>query len=285
MLQSDPQGNLFWVAFIVLGMLHLLFGRVPTSALRVGWPAVEGRLGSTPPIEVEKYVDSNKPVVTTSRAPEDPLLKDKEARFAGEFRNRVEQETHNPRTGRFQEGGAGKSGTPDPAQADPSNEAGEPGVTKRHGNLGMSDLMPFGASPHRLPDDIAEGSETLLNTDSVRYAGFINRIADEVYDPWVRHARDAVTNIYQRGKKLEANIYITKIQVVMDEKGSVTAIQTLGSSGIPELDDAPKKAFWEAEPFPNPPSQMFGKEGVVRFVYEFHFEWRSSSFNIVPWQI
>ena len=68
----------------------------------------------------------------------------------------------------------------------------------------------------------------------------------------------------------------------MDLSGKITAIKTLQSSGIPELDEASKKAFWTTEPFPNPPEKMFTKEGTANLVYEFHFQWRTSSFNIVP---
>ena len=43
--------------------------------------------------------------------------------------------------------------------------------------------------------------------------------------------------------------------------GKINAITILQSSGIAELDEAPKKAFWEISAFPNPPTQMFGKDG------------------------
>src|SRR5690606_16073641 len=142
----------------------------------------------------------------------------------------------------------------------------------------LHDLMTLGSRPNRLPEDVAEGPGTVLNTDPVRYASFINRVADEIYDPWVQHARRAVETLYVAGAGLDSRTYITKVTVVMNRRGEVASLRILKSSGVSELDEAPKKAFWQAEPFPNPPAQMFDADGLVRFVYEFHFEWKSSGF-------
>lgn len=255
----------------------------------------EGEKEKDDTITVEPFKEGtpDKPIVQTSRPKkQSEKNKDKVARFNGEQRQRVEKETQSPVRGKFQQGFAGR-GAPDGDGNDVVAEDDKNGVPadgeRKRGRgpkgLTMSDLMAFGSSPHALPKDIGEGNETVLNTDHVRYASFINRIADEIYDPWVQFAREAVDSIYLQGRKLEENTYVTKLSVVMNSKGEVDAIQTLQSSGIDVLDEAPKKAFWEVEPFTNPPSQMFKKDDVIRFVYEFHFEWKTSSFNIVPFKI
>jgi len=212
-------------------------------------------------IVVEPLTNSDKPLVQTSRSDE---ASDEKARFSGEFRNRVSKQMQSRHRGRFRQG--------DKDRIESDKE-------------GMAQLMPFSRTPNALPGDIESGDQTLLNTDPVLYASFINRIADEVYDPWVKFARQAISDVYHRGRKLEPNTFITKLMVNIDREGEVNSIQILQSSGIAELDEAPKKAFWESEPFPNPPTQMFENEMSVGFVYEFHFEWRTSSFNIVPWAI
>jgi hypothetical protein len=145
--------------------------------------------------------------------------------------------------------------------------------------------MILGRSPHPLSDQIEKGNQTILNTDKVLYASFINRIAEEVYQPWVGNIQEALNNIRARGKKLENNTYVTKLNVSMDKHGEITGIQILASCGVPAIDEAPKKAFWEVEPFPNPPVQLIEEDGFIRLNYEFHFEWKSSGFNIVPMTI
>jgi TonB family protein len=236
-------------------------------------------------IERAEDLDSQKPVVQTSKAREDEKAKDKKARYAGEYRNRVEKETQSNRRGRFSEGAIvqGGGGNPTPPE---SNQPADQVQPKQRGpgtGLAMRDLMALAASPNALDKDIDSGDETVLNTDSVLYASFINRIADEIYDPWVSHVREAFDNIGFNNRRIAPNVYVTRLNVMMDASGNITAIKVLESCGIAELDDAPKKAFWEREPFPNPPEQMFGKDGLVRFVYEFKVDNKSSFFNILPW--
>lgn len=287
-----------WFVLVALA-LHFLLAQIivpPTGPLTAESDEAAQGKNKTKEIIVEHYEDSKKPIVRSSRAKNQDSAKDKEARFAGEFKQRVEKETQSPDKGRFHEGAIarGKGGDADgdskPPGAHPEEKGDElsqtkPGEAGKGGKLGMHDLLAFGASPNDLPKDIGQGNETVLNTDPVLYASFINRIADEIYDPWAQNAREAVRTYYTLGKKLEANVYVTKLSVLMDSSGRVSAIQVLQSSGIPELDEAPKKAFWSIEPFPNPPSQMFGKDGYVKLVYSFSFQLMTSSFNIVPWQI
>ena len=223
------------------------------------------------PIEIEQY-DEKKQVVQTSR-PKVQEDSDEPAEFYGEERNRVKKQTQSERKGRFQQGGRIVSPSPAPGVGDgeiPSSETQ------------MSDLLAYSMSPNRMPEGVEAGPQTLLNTDSVVYASFINRVADEIYDPWVAFVNEAVDLMTLQGKSLAANVYITKLTVVVNKEGSVVSITTLASSGVAELDEATKKAFWKAEPFPNPPQQMFGSDNLNRFVYEFHFELKKSGFNIVP---
>ncbi len=255
------------------------------------------------PIEVERFSEGapRLPVVQTDKAQFDKkLLKEKKARFGGEFDNRVEQETRAAMSGKFQPGPSqpaqrrrleaamDKSNDRRYAESDdgdiPSEkkqkaQAGTPGA------LGMADLMAFGATPNKFPNDIPAGPTTMLNTDKVMYASYINRIADEIYEPWVGFAQEAATVLRGLGKNLEETTYVTKLGVVLDDKGIVTDIKTLQSSGIEQFDESAKKAFWETDPFPNPPAQMFDSQKRVKLVYEFHFEWKSSFYGVFPRRI
>ncbi|NBT58495.1 energy transducer TonB, partial [bacterium] len=212
-----------------------------------------------------------KPVVETSRVEKDSPS-DKTAQFSGEFQQRVEQETQSPVKGAFREGQA--------FQAEETLE----GEGEREGKS-LKNLLTFGQSPNSLSKDIPFGNQTVLNTDKVRYASFINRIADEIYQPWVEEAEKALKEFTIGRRKVEPNIYITRLRVTLNSDGEVTGIQVMDSCGVSELDEAPKKAFWESEPFPNPPNQLVEKDGFVRLTYEFQFEWKNSGFNIIPWKI
>lgn len=246
---------------LALGQIHILY--VPASLVRNSM--------TNEPIEVDALDLSNaKPIVQSSRTKEeDSQAKDKESKYGAEHRNRVKEEMQAARKGRFQAG----QGKPESVPGKDGEEAGAPTI---------HDLMAYGMSPNEISRDIAIGDQTILNTDPVKYASFINRIADKIYDSWVYYARDAVHSIYLTNRKIEGNVYITRLQIVINREGEVRAIQTLASSGVTELDEAPKRAFWDVEPFNNPPSQLFDKEDLIRFVYEFHFEWKTSSFSIVP---
>lgn len=265
---------ILWLGFLMVAVVHWELRLLPSPLIPRELAELEARRKVDDAIAIEPYEEKqNRKVVQSSRVQEDPALKDKEAKYLGEFRNRVKKETQGIARGPFREGR-------DTPSAPVPSEKGE-----GDGGPRLADLMAFGATPHDLGDEIGAGNQTVLNTDPVKYASFINRIANQIYEPWVVRAREAVRLIYGEGRKLEANTYITKLQIVMDSTGEVRAIQTLRGSGIDELDDAPKQAFWDVEPFPHPPDQMFKKENLVRFIYEFHFEWQTSSFNIVPWAI
>ncbi len=244
---------------VVVAMVHWSLGD-----LRVGLIKDIGFDSQKKEVEIEKWVEpKDRSVVKTLKVPAEDSKKDESARFLGEFKNRVKKELQSPFKGRFSMG------------APPRNNDIDDGTGPK-----IADLLPFGRTPNALPNDIESSTETLLNTDPVLYASFLNRVSEEIYDAWVSFARDAVSEVTRRDRRIESNTYVTRLQIVMDRSGSVMAMQTLHSSGIAELDDAPKRAFWDAEPFLNPPSQMFKNDNIVRFVYEFHFELKTSTFSI-----
>jgi len=258
------------------------------------------------PVEVERFTETTDrnglPIVQTDRAQFDKKLLKQKARFGGEFDNRVEQETRAAMSGKFQAGPSqmaqrrrlaeAMDKSRDREQTRMGDDGDIPAEQKRErpspgtpGALGMADLMAYGASPNKFPSDISAGPNTMLNTDKVMYASYINRIADEIYEPWVTFAQEAAVTLRGLGKNVEENTYVTKLGITLDDKGVVLGIQTLKSSGVELFDESAKKAFWETDPFPNPPSQLFDAQKRVRLTYEFHFEWKSSFYGIFPRRI
>ncbi len=239
---------------------HLKWFTIPSFLIHVIWlrpalkpPSVVQSPDVTSPIELA--------VVENQRA-DNPTFNRTKARFGAEFSQRVAQETRASRSGRFSQ---------------------QPSLPLEA--LALGDLLPPAATPNRLPSDIKAGNETLLNSDAVSFASFMRRVTDEIYQDWVDNASRAVTEIVLEGQHLSANVYITKLAISMDGAGRVVAIETLRSSGIPELDQAPQRAFWDRSTFPNPPQQMVKADGSIQFVYEFYFEYKTSSFRAIPWAI
>lgn len=213
--------------------------------------------------EIEVELDSNlekKQVVFTTKV-EDLIVSDPAKTFGGEFKNRVSKETKSPLIGKFKEGG----GIPDSQEGD---------------DFHVSDLLPYiGSQPYDLPEDIPLGSETVLNTDPVLYASFLNRIADAIHVSWEEYAEDAVKEL----GKITDGIYITKLLISLDKEGNVLRSKIIHGSGYELLDKSTQQAFWDREPFLNPPPQMFKNEQYVDLKFEFHFEIKKSLFlDIVP---
>ncbi|MSP19224.1 MAG: hypothetical protein EXR74_06610 [Bdellovibrionales bacterium] len=283
--ESNHRLSLAWFLVAAL-ILHIIFVKFPlTHSSLFSLPST---VAEQDPIEIERYPEEKrKPSVQTSRSQEEILNDQSVADLAGEFKNRIKKETQSRFTGPFQEGKSLGESAAKSAKGGHKNESdnlsneGEP-TDDFEGKVKGSELMVLGRSPHYLSDKIEKGDQTLLNTDKVLYASFINRIAEEVYEPWVGFIGDALKNIKVVGMKIDNNTYVTKLNVVMNKEGEVTGIRILSSCGIPVIDEAPKKAFWNSEPFPNPPSQLVEEDGYIRLVYEFHFEWKSSGFNIIP---
>jgi hypothetical protein len=245
-------------ALIHAGVLALFF---------LFWDGERFRRGSRDPVEIVSASDL--PVVQTLE-PNEQAPNPQDPRYSGEKDQRVEREMRAPITGKLRRGGP---------ETGPLDDRGgkSPGPQ-------LSELLP-GMSPNQLAADIPVGNSTLLNTDAVLHASFLNRVSDEIYGSWVHKVREAADRIRATGGKLSENLYVTKLAIEMDDDGKVVSIEMLKSCGIDSIDQAPKSAFWESDPFPNPPSLLRQKDGGFRFVYEFHFEYKSSSFNILPWSI
>ena len=150
------------ISLIAVG-IHALLAFVP-----VDWFDTHTET-SHAPITLEKFIepksDDRREIVRTSKAEEQEET-DEPAKYFGEFKNRVKKQSRADQIGPFRE----------------SRQLGAtlPGVS--------GDSMPPGqwgipsSSPNQLPDDLEKGGQTVLNTDPVIYASYINRIGDEIYD-------------------------------------------------------------------------------------------------------
>jgi hypothetical protein len=262
--------DLLYLCILIAIGLHLLVGKYAGDLFREDQKQAQKQ--EEKPIEIAPFKDDRQ-IVHTDRVEDNEKLKDKTARFGGLYKNRTEKETQSPIRDRFRSGGPTAPKLPDF------------GNEKKIGGMTMHDLMPFGSSPDQLPDDIAPGNETVLNTDPVLYASFMERVADMIYDSWRRNLDTAAEAMALRGKKITPHTFVTRLIVTMNREGDVTAIEVIQSCGSPEIDDAPKQAFFRNSPFRNPPSQLVQKDGYIHLPYQFTFDVRSSNLFVAPWGI
>ena len=121
--------------------------------------------------------------------------------------------------------------------------------------------------------DKPKGMQTLLNTHEFVYYSYYQRIRKKIQNFWEPSIKQALTNILAQGRSIaSAQDRITKIVVVLDNKGHLVNIQVLSESGLHDLDDAAIEAFRSAEPFPNPPKGLAEKDDHIRIRWDFVLE-------------
>ncbi|RYZ77020.1 MAG: hypothetical protein EOP05_03210 [Proteobacteria bacterium] len=128
----------------------------------------------------------------------------------------------------------------------------------------------------QLPDDIKFGDFTALNTDRHLYYSFYARIEQMIRPRWVNYARAVVYNLENGHEVVEGRAtWTTKLEVILDKKGTFQKALLHEGSGVKSLDSAPVQAFRDAMQFPNPPQEMVKEDGTIRIYYAF-------SVNLVP---
>ena len=116
--------------------------------------------------------------------------------------------------------------------------------------------------------DVPIGPRTQLNTREFKYYGFFDRLRTSLTDRWrtlVQQELDAlsVNDEFPRSTR------VTQVIVQIDNHGGVISKRLVGSAGYRGLDRAALVAFDMAAPFPNPPSGMQTKDGIVEIKWDF----------------
>jgi TonB family protein len=123
-----------------------------------------------------------------------------------------------------------------------------------------------------MPDDLRdvdEGNETLLNSRSFKYAGFLNRVKETVGRVWTQKVQDAAGSRDPTGQLYSYKDRRTVIEFTLDRQGEITDVKVATSSGVPYLDSVAVEAFKVVERFPNPPPGLLGGQGEVRLPFAF----------------
>ncbi len=157
-------------------------------------------------------------------------------------------------------------------------EEGEEGSAGKTGLPTLSQLLPstaaldkiIGAAPNDHLQDVEQGEGTFLNTREWKYATFFNRVKQAVGRTWDPNEplrqRDPTGEIYGGRDRY------TILDITLGGDGLVKDIKVQRSSGVDFLDEAAIVSFRRAQPFPNPPPGLMGKDGTVTFPFGFYLE-------------
>ncbi len=169
-------------------------------------------------------------------------------------------------------GAAGKQSSVGPGA--PGAAAGSPGEFKP---LKLTLDQPIGAmgplSGGAMPDDlrgVEEGDETLLNSRSFKFAGFLNRVKETVGRVWVQKVQDEAGKRDPSGQLYSYRDRRTVVEFTLDKQGEVTDVKVASSSGVPYLDSVAVDAFKVVQRFPNPPPGLIPEQpGIVTLPFAF----------------
>ncbi|MCH2534462.1 MAG: TonB family protein [Bdellovibrionales bacterium] len=208
---------------------------------------------------------------------------DPEAEFLSEKNQKVKEQTQAKNKGYFKNGQTGK---PQP-QKEANNHkslyeknkakfSNNPFAPKLELQKMAKSARQRQGTPNATDDhlkDIALGMETYLNTREYVYYTYYNRIKSQLRQYWGPNVRKKVEALVRQGRFVAStSSRVTKLVIVLNNKGDLVKIQVMDRSGLRDLDDAAIEAFRAAAPFPNPPKGMVEKDGKIRIKWDFILE-------------
>ncbi len=219
--------------------------------------------------------DNAKQIVESEAAPSKVAPKD--AKYLGERNQSVEQETKAHKVDSFRNGATGTPNQPTQKltlkNLAPQNTLTPPKegdyAEKPQPQVAQSEPGQE-AADNDLLHGVKDGDRTMLNTKEFVYFGYYHRIRQRLEQSWNSRLRATLENYGVSGRRLATDReYMTRIVVVLDRHGRITAVQILGASGARDLDQAAVDAFNQAGPFPDPPTGLVDKNGEIRIRWDF----------------
>lgn len=121
--------------------------------------------------------------------------------------------------------------------------------------------------------DVPTGMQTMLSTREFVYYSYYNRIKDKLRQYWEPKIKEKFERTIRQGRQIASEgDKITKVIIILDEKGTLIGVQVLSASGIVDLDEAAVEAFRAAAPFPNPPKGIVEEDGTIKIRWDFVLE-------------
>lgn len=230
-----------------------------------------------------------KQIVNTENSDNKTLSKD--AKYLSDKTQSVEQETKARQVDTFQKGGASATKTAPalslknlapqknitaqtPRTDSQENEIGD---LQKEQNFSQPQQPPqaaggniAGSANNDYLKDIKEGDKTILSTKEFVYFGYYHRIRQRLERSWKNKLQNTLEGYMVSGRQLASErSYVTKLVVVLDRHGRITAVKLLGDSGARDLDRAAVDAFNQAGPFPDPPSGLIDENGQIKISWDF----------------
>jgi TonB family protein len=163
-----------------------------------------------------------------------------------------------------------------PSSVGPGAPGAGPGAPGTRSPLRLTLDQPLGASGPiaggPMPDDlrgVEEGDETLLNSRSFKYAGFLNRVKETVGRVWVTRVQDEAGKRDPSGQLYSYKDRRTVVEFTLDGKGEVTDVRVASGCGVPYLDSVAVESFKIVQRFPNPPPGLVNSAGTVTLPFAF----------------
>lgn len=161
-----------------------------------------------------------------------------------------------------------------PGAGGPQLPPGVPNGAERPLNLTLQrpldTLGPVAGGP--MSDDLKQvdvGEETLLNSRSFRYAGYLNRVKETVGRIWSLDVQQVAMRRDPTGDLFLYKDRRTVVEFTLDKSGEIRDVKVSLSSGVDYLDRVAVDAFKKAERFPNPPSGLLGIDGQITLPFAF----------------
>ena len=208
--------------------------------------------------------ENSKPLVTTPQKTPTLIDNDKPADFFSEEKNRVTEQTRVERLGLNQN----KSNNSLLQKAKTPSQKIDSGLEFDQTLQGSVRQNQPSQYQHQLPQDIALGDVTNLNTDAHIYGSFYNRVADAFYIRWVENLEKTWNRLSLETKqKLSGYVWKTELEIVLKENGEVQQVLIMKPSGFTPFDTSGTQAFYSARMFPNPPRAKVEADGTIRLKY------------------
>lgn len=121
--------------------------------------------------------------------------------------------------------------------------------------------------------NVPTGMQTMLSTREFMYYSYYNRIKDKLRQYWEPKIREKFERTIRQGRSIASDgDKITKVVIILDDKGTLIRVQVLSASGLVDLDEAAVEAFRAAAPFPNPPKGIVEEDGTIKIRWDFVLE-------------
>lgn len=118
-------------------------------------------------------------------------------------------------------------------------------------------------------EDIIQADRTVLSTREFRYFSYYHRIKELLRQYWKPAVERKLSLIWAKGTTIRTEELTTQLLILLNQKGEITKISRVGSSGLSDVDNAAVEAFQKAAPFPNPPKGIVDSDGFVRIRWDF----------------